>query len=193
MEVVVGITGASGVDIGARLLDVLSKGGHTTHLVLSDAAADILGFESDVQVATLKKMASRCWDNSQLYAPIASGSHRTDAMVVVPCSMKSLSSIANGYSDTLISRAADVCLKERRTLVLVPRETPLSYVHLENMVKATRAGACILPACPAYYTRPTTVEECIDFIVGRVLDVLAIPHELYKRWSPPSELLDELP
>ncbi|MHC1571000.1 MAG: UbiX family flavin prenyltransferase [Methermicoccaceae archaeon] len=192
MEVVVGITGASGVGMGVRLLEVLSSAGHTTHLVLSDAATRILALETDTSVQSLKGMASRWWDNSRMDAPIASGSYHIDAMVVAPCSMKSLSSIANGYADTLISRAADVCLKERRTLVLVPRETPLSLIHLENMVRAARAGACILPACPAYYTHPKGVQECVDFIVGRVLDVLGVAHELYPRWSP-SEPPDELP
>jgi len=190
LKIVVGITGASGVGIGARLLDVLSSGGHTTHLVLSDAARHILELECTISEEELKARASACWDNDQLWAPIASGSYRIDAMVVAPCSMKSLSSIANGYADTLIARAADVCLKEGRTLVLVPRETPLSLVHLENMVRAARAGARILPACPAYYHHPTTVQQCIDFIVGRVLDVLGLEHQLYKRWHPPSEMLE---
>lgn len=170
---------------GIRLLEELNKKEDVTvHLIISEPAKQIIDIETDYSYSDLESLADYSWKIDDLTAPVASGSHRTAGMVIIPCSMKTLSSIANGFSDTLIGRAADVCLKEDRRLVLVPRETPLSLIDLENMVKVRRAGAAVLPACPGLYPRPQTVDEMIDFVVGRVLDLLNIEHRLYKRWEP---------
>ncbi|RLG22846.1 aromatic acid decarboxylase [Methanosarcinales archaeon] len=192
MRIVVGMTGASGIQIGLKILDVLSEGGDDIDidLILSKPALRILQLETDMFPEDVVEKATFVWDDYDMDAPVASGSCRFDGMVVVPCSMKTLGEIASGISQTLISRVADVCLKERRKLVLVPRETPLNVIHLENMLKVARAGAIVLPACPAYYTRPRTAEDCIDFIAGRVLDMLGVKHSLYTSWEELRE--DEL-
>ena len=192
MRIVVGMTGASGIQIGLKILDVLSEGGDDIDidLILSKPALRILQLETDMFPEDVVEKATFVWDDYDMDAPVASGSCRFDGMVVVPCSMKTLGEIASGISQTLISRVADVCLKERRKLVLVPRETPLNIIHLENMLKVARAGAIVLPACPAYYTRPRTAEDCIDFIAGRVLDMLGVKHSLYTSWEELRE--DEL-
>ncbi len=183
-ELVVGISGASGVIYGIRLLEVLKENTDiTVHLVVSEPAKQIIGIETDHSITDVEAMADHLWNEREFTAPIASGSHKTAGMVVVPCSMKTLAGIANGFSDTLIGRSADICLKEDRRLVLVPRETPLSLIDLENMVKVRRAGAAVLPACPGFYPKPQSVDEMIDFIVGRVLDLLNIEHGLYHRWE----------
>lgn len=183
-ELVVGISGASGVIYGIRLLEVLREDTDiTVHLVVSEPAKQIIGIETDYSITDVEAMADHLWNEQEFTAPIASGSHKTAGMVVVPCSMKTLAGIANGFSDTLIGRSADICLKEDRRLVLVPRETPLSLIDLENMVKVRRAGAAVLPACPGLYPKPQSVDEMIDFIVGRVLDLLDIEHGLYRRWE----------
>ena len=183
-ELVVGISGASGVIYGIRLLEVLKKNTDiTVHLVVSGPAKQIIGIETDYSIPGVEAMADHLWNEREFTAPIASGSHKTAGMVVVPCSMKTLAGIANGFSDTLIGRCADICLKEDRRLVLVPRETPLSLIDLENMVKIRQAGAVVLPACPGLYPKPQSVAEMIDFVVGRVLDLLDIGHGLYRRWE----------
>lgn len=128
------------------------------------------------------ELAGFVYSDNDFTAPIASGSHRTEGMIVAPCSMKTLSSIAIGMSDTLISRAADVCLKEKRLLILMVRETPLNLIQIENMKRAAEAGAIILPACPAFYPKPKCLDEIIDFMAGRALDLLKIEHNLYRRW-----------
>jgi len=181
MEIVIGISGASGVQYGIRLLDVLKN--HETHLIISETAKQIIEIETNYSADDIAKIASHVYAHDDLAANIASGSCKFDAMVIAPCSMKTLGAIANGVSGTLIARIADICLKEGRTLILVPRETPLSLVHLRNMVRAKEAGAIILPACPGFYSRPKNVSDVIDFIVGRILDVLGIEHELYERWE----------
>ncbi len=183
MEIVVGISGASGVQYGIRLLQVLSEKGCITHLVITDSARKIIEIETDFRPENVERLASRVYAPRDFSAPIASGSHLIDAMVVIPCSMGTLSGIACGSSDTLITRSADVCLKEKRRLVLVPRETPLSLVQLRNMVSASEAGAVILPACPAFYSKPQSLAELVDVLVGRVLDLLGIENDLYKRWK----------
>lgn len=183
MEIVVGISGASGVQYGIRLLQALQEKSCITHLVITDSARKIMEIETDIQPAYVEKLASYVYAPRDFGAPIASGSHLIDAMVVIPCSMGTLSGIACGSSDTLITRSADVCLKEKRRLVLVPRETPLSLVQLRNMVTASEAGAVILPACPAFYSRPKSLEELVDVLVGRVLDLLGIENDLYRRWK----------
>lgn len=182
MEIAIGISGASGVQYGIRLLEILSKMGIETHLVITRAAKQIMEIETDYTVEQVEEIASFVYDEKDFTAPIASGSHRFEGMIVAPSSMKTLSSIANGMSDNLISRAADVCLKERRKLVLMTRETPLNQIHLENMLKAHRAGAVILPACPGLYSRPQTIDELIDTMAGRALDLIGIENDVYKRW-----------
>lgn len=184
---VVGISGASGVAYGIRLLEVLAEMGSITHLVMTDAARKIIEIETDESPIEVEMMADKVYSPRDFTASIASGSHIFDAMIVAPCSMKTLAGIANGFSDTLITRVADVCLKERRRLILVTRESPLNLVHLRNMVTATEAGAIILPPCPGFYTKPESIEEMVDVVVGRVLDLLGAEHQLYRRWrTPPS-------
>ena len=183
MEIVVGMSGASGVQYGIRLLQALLEKDCITHLVITDSARKIIEIETDLQPEDVEKLASHVYAPRDFAAPIASGSYLIDAMVVIPCSMGTLSGIACGSSDTLITRSADVCLKEKRKLILVPRETPLSLVQLRNMVTASEAGAVILPACPAFYSRPENLEELVDVLAGRVLDLLGVENDLYKRWK----------
>jgi len=183
LEIVVGISGASGVGYGIRLLGILNEKGCTTSLVMSDSARKILEIETDLEPEDVTRLAGCVYSPLDFTAPIASGSHIFQAMVVIPCSMGTLAGIALGTSDTLITRTADICLKERRKLILVTRETPLSLVHLKNMVSATVAGAIVLPACPAFYSRPKTLQDLEDVLVGRVLDALGIEHRLCSRWG----------
>ncbi len=183
MEIVVGISGASGVGYGVRLLQALSERGCVTHLITTDSARKIMGIETDFSAQDVANLAAHVYPSDDFAAPVASGSHLFDAMVVIPCSMGTLSGIACGSSDTLITRAADVCLKEKRKLVLVPRETPLSLVQLRNMVSVAEAGAVVLPACPAFYSRPRSISELEDVLVGRVLDLLGVENDLYRRWK----------
>ena len=182
MRLVVAITGCSGVVYGARFLEVCRQLGIETDLIVSSAAEEILKLEVGKSAEDLRKLATRSYSPEDLTAPLASGSVRTDGMVVIPCSMKTLGAIASGVAADLISRAADVTLKEGRPLVLVPRETPMNLIHLENMAKLKRAGAVILPAMPAFYHKPKQISDMIDFVVGRVLDVLRVEHQLYRRW-----------
>jgi 4-hydroxy-3-polyprenylbenzoate decarboxylase len=182
-EIIITISGASGVQYGIRLLEVLKKmKGVKTHLVMSDSAKQLISIETNYTVEDIEKLADHVYEDDDFTAPIASGSHRSKGMIVAPCSMKTLASIAVGMSDTLISRAADVCLKEKRPLVLMVRETPLNLIHIKNMELAARAGASILPASPAFYPEPTSIDDIIDFMAGRALDLLGIEHDLYKRW-----------
>jgi flavin prenyltransferase len=193
------VTGASGSCYGMRLIEQLVLAGHDVSVVFTDAGRDVtafeLGFElptEDAKVAAVTLAAFLELPSSerlrvaypdQLFDAIASGSHRTDAMVVAPCSMGFLASVAHGMADDLPERAADVMLKERRPLVLVPRESPLSLVHLRNMTAAAEAGAIIVPAMPAFYTKPESVDDLVNFVVGKVLDVLDVEHDLFKRWG----------
>ena len=179
---VVAITGCSGVVYGVRLLEVCRQLGIETDLIVSQAAEEILKFELGKSAGDLRKLANRSYSPEELTAPIASGSVPTDGMVIAPCSMKTLGAIASGVTADLISRAADVTLKEGRPLVLVPRETPLNLIHLENMAKLKRAGAVILPAMPAFYHKPEQISDLVDFVVGRVFDALGVEHQLYRRW-----------
>ena len=183
MEIVVGISGASGVQYGIRLLQILREKGCITHLVLTDSAAKIIEVETDFESKEVEALADYVHQPRDFAAPIASGSHLFDAMAIIPCSMGTLSAVACGSSDTLITRAADVCLKERRRLIMVPRETPLSLIQIRNMAAAAEAGAIILPACPAFYSRPESLAELVDVLVGRVLDLLGLENDLYKRWE----------
>lgn len=183
MEIVVGISGASGVAYAVRLLRVLREKDNIIHLVITDSAAKIIELETDFRLKEVQGLADHVYASSDFTAPFASGSHLYDGMVVIPCSMGTLSAIACGSSDTLITRAADVCLKEKRKLIIVPRETPLGLVQLRNMVTAAQAGAIVLPACPAFYSRPRSLDDLVDVLVGRVLDLLGVENDLYRRWQ----------
>lgn len=182
-KIVIGFSGASGIIYGIRLLEILHSINIQTYLIISEWAKKNIEIETDKTLEYVKSLSSVNYDNFRLDASVSSGSFLHDGMVIVPCSMKSLSSIANGYDDTLISRAASVTLKESRKLIIVPRETPLSIIHLENMVKLQEAGAIILPAMPGFYHKPSTIEEIIDHLVGKILDQLNIKHDLFKRWK----------
>ncbi len=176
MKILVAITGASGVEYGLNFLRRLGELGVEHECVVSKAAERIIEVECEAK-------APECYREHEMDAPFASGSSALDAMVVIPCSMKTLAAIAGGYSGNLITRSADVMLKERRKLVLVPRETPLSVVHLRNMLTLAEMGAVILPAMPGFYHRPRSLQDMLDFIAGKVLDVLGINHNLYRRWG----------
>ncbi len=195
-RIVVAVTGASGAIYGFRLAEILVREKIPIYLVVTAAARLVAKHELGLDfgdedgqarktlVNYFKSAAGRvAWLEPQnLLAPISSGSHKTRGMVVAPCSMGALSGIAHGSSRDLVERAADVMLKEKRPLILVPRESPLSPIHLENMLALSRLGVQIVPAAPAFYQRPKSVEEMVDFIVGRVLDLLGIEHDLFKRW-----------
>jgi 4-hydroxy-3-polyprenylbenzoate decarboxylase len=183
-RLVVGISGSSGVVYGLRLLECLrSLGSHEVHLIVSEAAERTMAIETPGRAADLRSLCDVLHRNENLAASIASGSYRTEGMIVIPCSIKTLSGIANSYADTLMVRAADVVLKERRKLVLVVRETPLHKGHLELMLRATDYGAVILPPVPAFYPGPATLEDIVDQTVGRALDCLGIEHDLLRRWG----------
>jgi 4-hydroxy-3-polyprenylbenzoate decarboxylase len=181
MEIIVAITGASGVGIGARLLQVLDgRPEHTVHLLLSRGGEAVIHHELGADVPL---PATYRWHVDDLAAPIASSSRAPDAMVVAPCSMKTLSAIAHGYAADLVGRAADMMLRLNRPLILMPRETPLSLPAIENMRLAKIAGAILLPPVVAYYPAPQSVDDITSFFVGKVLDLLGIEHELYRRWK----------
>jgi 4-hydroxy-3-polyprenylbenzoate decarboxylase len=171
------------VQYGIRLLQVLREKGCITHLVITDSAAKIIEIETNYLLKDVQDLADHVYASCDFAAPFASGSHLFHAMVVIPCSMGTLSAIACGSSDTLITRAADVCLKEKRRLIIVPRETPLGLVQLRNMVAAAEAGAVVLPACPAFYSKPQSLDDLVDVLVGRVLDLLGVENDLYRRWK----------
>lgn len=183
MRLVVAITGASGVIYGIRMLEVLKGLGIETHLIMSEWGDKNIKIETDKTADYVRSLATKYYEDDNMAAPMSSGSFKTDGMAIVPCSMKSLASIANAFDDSLVSRAAGVCIKEQRKLVLVPRETPLSKIHLDNMSKLADAGAVILPAMPGFYHRPKTMDDLIDHVVGKVLDQFDIDHGLFKRWG----------
>jgi flavin prenyltransferase len=182
-RIVIGLSGASGIIYGIRLLEILHSLNIQTYLIVSEWGKKNIEIETDKNLEYVKSLSSISYENFKLDASVSSGSFLHDGMVIVPCSMKSLSSIANGYDDTLISRAASVTLKESRKLILVPRETPLSRIHLENMIKLQDAGAIILPAMPGFYHKPSTIDEIVDHLVGKILDQLKIKHDLFTRWK----------
>lgn len=181
--IVVAITGASGVIYGIRLLEVLKEMKIENSLIISDAGKTVIESETDYAVEDVISLADTFYDFNDLTASVNSGSFRADALVIAPCSMKTLSSIANGYGANTITRVADVSLKERRPTVIVPRETPLRSVHIKNMLTLSQEGAIILPAMPGFYSAHDTVEDQIDFIVGKILDSLKIENDLFKRWE----------
>ncbi|CAN7154807.1 UbiX family flavin prenyltransferase [Paraburkholderia sp. SIMBA_054] len=184
-RIVVGISGASGAMIGLRLLAALRRlGTHETHLIVSASGAITVAQELGLTRSDLDGLADIAHNVRDIGATIASGSFVTEGMVIAPCSMKTLAGVANGFADNLLTRAADVMLKERRRLVLVARETPLNLAHLRNMTLATEMGAIVMPPVPAFYAHPKTIEDVVDHTVGRILDLFAIEHrEIAKRWS----------
>ncbi len=186
---IIGITGASGSIYSLNFLKHASAIGLNIKLVATATGAAVFKYETGSELAeTVSAMNSsggsiKLYDNSDMFADIASGSSKSDGMVIVPCSMKTLSGVANGYSTSLLERAADVTLKERRPLILTVRETPLSLIHLRNMTLAAEAGAVILPAAPGFYHRPLTLDDIADFITGKILDHLEIEHNLKTSWK----------
>ncbi len=184
-RIVVGISGASGAVIGARLLAALRRlGTHETHLIVSASGAVTAAQELGMTRGDLESLADVVYNVRDIGAAVASGSFITAGMVIAPCSMKTLAGVANGFADNLLTRAADVMLKERRRLVLVARETPLNLAHLRNMTHATEMGAIVMPPVPAFYAHPKTIEDVVDHTVGRILDLFGIEHgEIAQRWS----------
>ena len=185
MRIVMGLAGSSAPIYGIRTLQALKEVGVETHLVVSDGAKRTIPLETHWTVKKIEALATVVYANSELAASISSGSFQTDGMIIAPCSMKTLAGVAHSFSQDLLVRAADVTLKERRKLVLVPRETPLHLGHLRNMVLATEIGAVILPPVPAFYHQPKTVEDLIDQTVGKILDQFHIEHTLFRRWRTP--------
>lgn len=184
MRLVIGISGASGAIYGIRLLETLKQNPEVeTHLVISPPARRTIELETSWKVAQVEAMASFVHDNKDIGAAISSGSFETQGMIVIPCSIKTMSAIAMSLNDNLLVRAADVNLKERRRLVLVVRETPLHLGHLRRMVELTEAGAIILPPVPAFYHLPRTLDDVVNQTVGKALDLLHIPHHLFQRWQ----------
>ena len=193
----VAITGASGSPYALRLLQALLQQGHNVYLCISGDGLKIMndesgillkGSEADIQYAFERQFDARegqlsYFDEDNMYTPIASGSTPVDGMVVIPCSMKALASIANGFASNLIERAADVTIKERRRLIVVPRETPLSAIHLRNMLTLAELGAHIVPAMPGFYHRPKHLQDIVDFVVGRVLDAMGVENSIAPRWG----------
>lgn len=185
MRYLIGVTGASGVAYGRRLIEVL---GDRADVILTKDAEEVIRLESDLSAEAFTTGAHAVYRGDDLVAPPSSGSHRFEALVVVPCSGTTLAKIASGIADNLVTRAAAVALKEGRQMVLVPRETPLSPIALENMLKLSRLGVTILPAMPGFYGRPAKVQDLVDFVVARILDHLGIDHALGTRWKgPPPE------
>lgn len=184
VQLIVGMSGASGVIYGIRLLQVLQKESNIeTHLILSDSAKLNIAVETQFSAKAVQAMADHVHSNKDIGATIASGSFKSDGMIIAPCSIKTLSAVANCYADSLIVRAADVMLKERRRLVLVPRETPLHTGHCELLLQASRSGAILAPPMPAHYIKPQSVDDLVDHHVGRVLDLFDIDPGIVKRWQ----------
>ncbi len=182
-RIFVGITGASGAIYGVRLIKALKSQGHEVHLVISKWGAETLTYEMDLDVKALITKVDKVYDENDQTAGPASGSFHLDAIVIIPCSMKTLAGIAHGYADNLITRAADCALKERRKLVLVPRESPLNLIHIRNMETVTQAGAIVIPASPAFWHKPKTIEDLVDSIVDRVLSHISSSRDSAAIWS----------
>jgi len=183
LRIIVGISGASGAVYGWELLKFLKREGHEIHGVVSDNGWKVLEHECGVTPKDIESNVTRLHAFVNLGAAIASGSFKTDAMVVAPCSMRTVAAIAHGLADNLLCRAADVIIKERRRLVLVPRETPLSPIHLENMLKLSNLGVTIMPACPGFYHRPESVDSIVSMMVGRIADAMGVENKLFPKWS----------
>ncbi len=184
-RLIIGISGASGIPIAVNVLRALRElPDWTSCLVISRGGERTIGMETDFTVEEISAMADEIYDNANVGASIASGTYRTEGMIVVPCSMKTVSGIANGYSDTLLLRAADVVIKERRKLLLVARETPLSTIHLKNMLTLSQMGVIIMPPMQTYYNQPESVADMTDHITGKILDVFGIDYRRFRRWNP---------
>lgn len=182
MKIVIGISGATGAIFGIRLLEALRENNIETHLILSKWAKVTIQLETNYSIKEVKNLASVVHGTMNQAASISSGSFRTDGMVIAPCSMKTLASIRTGLTDGLMARAADVILKEKKKLILLPRETPLNDIHLENMLFLSKMGAVILPPVPAFYNHPNSLDDMVNHIVARTLDQLGIDNSLTKRW-----------
>jgi len=180
--VLVAITGASGVDLAVILLEQLKKNGLNTELVITKVAEKIVNIETNYKVSDIIDLSDNYYDVDDLTAGPASGSYKNNIMIIIPCSMKTLAAIANGYADNLITRAADVIIKERRKLILVVRESPFSAIHLENMLKLSRLGVIIAPPIPSYYIKPKNIKELNEYFIGRILDHIGIDSGI-KRWG----------
>jgi polyprenyl P-hydroxybenzoate/phenylacrylic acid decarboxylase-like protein len=178
----VAITGATGIDLAVKFLKTLKEKKIEITLIISKIAEKIISVETDYKVSEIRELADYNYDVDDLLAPPASGSFKIDTMIIIPCSMKTLSAIANGYANNLISRAADVMIKERRKLVLVARETPFNAIHLENMLKLARLGVIICPPIPSYYIKPKSVDQLIEYTIGRILDQIGIDSDI-PRWG----------
>ena len=184
MALIIGITGASGAIYGIRLLQVLSNiKGVETHLMISKAGKINIKCETEWKVEDVESLADFTYDISDIGACLAGGSFKTDGMIIAPCTIKTMSALANSYADNLLTRAGDVTLKERRKLVLLVRETPLHIGHLRNMEKLCEMGAIIMPPVPAFYYRPKTIDDIIDHTIGKILDIFGIEHNLFQRWQ----------
>ncbi|WP_133128071.1 UbiX family flavin prenyltransferase [Legionella nagasakiensis] len=182
-RLIIGISGSSGIIYGVRLLQVLQNMAVETHLVISKAAQLTRAYETSLTAAELKSLADVYHPCTDIAASIASGSFKTLGMIIAPCSMKTLGEITHGITGNLLTRAADVILKERRRLVLMPRESPLHLGHLQNMVAVTQMGGIVCPPVPAFYTKPESIDDLIDNSIGRVLDLFSLDHPLAKRWG----------
>lgn len=186
MRLVVAITGASGAIYGKRLLEILKKANVETHLIISKAAEKVIQYEIANSKGDLQQLANHVYAEDDFTAPLASGSFITDGMIIIPCSMKTAAGIAHGYAENLILRAADVALKEKRKLILVPRETPLNAIHLRNLLDLAMIGATIVPAMPAFYYNPKRIDDLVDFIIGKVCDSIGLSNNLFQRWPAES-------
>jgi 4-hydroxy-3-polyprenylbenzoate decarboxylase len=184
LKLVIGVTGASGVIYALELLKFLQEQTNSEiHLVISNPGEIVIEHELEMSKKEFQNLASFSYEIDDFLSPLASGSQQFDAMIIIPCSMSSLAAIAQGYTTNLLLRAADISIKEKRTLILLPRELPFSPIHLENMLKLARIGVYIVPAAPGFYHKPKRIEDLVNFVVGRILDLLNIPHNLFSRWS----------
>jgi len=184
MVLIVGITGASGVIYGIRLLEVLSAAKNIeTHLIISEAGEENIRYETDWKIEDVKLLANFWYDIDDIGARLASGSFKRDGMIIAPCTVKTMSALANSYTENLLIRTGDVTLKERKKLILLVRETPLHLGHLRSMEQLSEMGAIIMPPVPAFYYRPETIKEIIDHTVGKILDIFDIEHNLFERWA----------
>jgi len=189
IKIIVGITGASGSIYSVRLLEELLSSKIEVHLIITKIGEKVLKYETSYDVLNLEKHLKSFGDTliihdiDDAFACVASGSFKADAMVVLPCSMSTLAEMSSGITKNLLTRASDVCLKERRKLIIVPRETPLNNIHLSNMLKLSEAGAIILPACPGFYHRPSSIDDLVSFIIGKVFDLLEIENKLFTKWG----------
>jgi len=183
LKLIIGITGSTGAIYGVRMLEVLKKLNVETHLIISEWGANCISMETEFSLDYVKSLATSTSDEKNMASSVSSGTHKIDGMIVAPCSMKTLSAIANGYDDTLVARAAGVTIKESRKLILMVRETPFSAIHLENMLKLSRLGIVILPPVTEFYTKPKTIDDIVNHGVGKCLDQFDIEHTLYPRWG----------